>query len=76
MGLHAGSSQQSSHQMLIDGPQPADAHVPPKLMQHSGGGQRGSQPGEAPPCRLFGQLSHQQIESMRGRQHRQQMRAP
>jgi hypothetical protein len=25
---------------------------------------------------LFGQLCHEQIEGMRGRQHRQQMRAP
>jgi hypothetical protein len=62
--------------MLIDGAQPADTHVPPKLMEHPGGGQRVSQPGEASPRRLFGQLPHQQIEGMCGRQHCQQMGAP
>jgi len=62
--------------MLIDGPQPADAHMSPKLMEHPGGGQRVSQPGKVPPRRLFGQLGYEQIEWMRGRQHRQQMRAP
>jgi len=62
--------------MLVDGAQPAHAHGLPKLMQHPGGGQRVPQPGEAPPRGLFGQLRHKQIERMRGRQHRQQMRAP
>jgi hypothetical protein len=62
--------------MLVDGAQPAHAHSLPKLMEHAGRGQCGSQPGEAPPRGLLGQLSHEQIERMRGRQHRQQMRAP
>jgi len=62
--------------MLIDGAQPADAHGLPKLMEHTGRGQCGSQPGKAPPRGLFGELCHEQIERMRGRQHRQQMRAP
>jgi hypothetical protein len=62
--------------MLIDGPQPADPDRLPKLMEHPGRGQCGSQPGEAPPRGLFGQLPHQQIERMCGGQHRQQMRAP
>jgi hypothetical protein len=62
--------------MLVDGAQPTHAHDPPKLMEHTGRGQCGSQPGEAPPRGLLGQLRHKQIERMRGRQHRQQMRAP
>ena len=62
--------------MLIDRAQSADAHAAPKLMEHPGGGQRAPQPGEAPPRDLFGQLRHDQIERMRGGQHRQQMRAP
>ena len=62
--------------MLIDGAQATDAHALPELMEHPGGGQRVSQPGEAPPRRLFRQLCHEQIERMRGRQHRQQMGAP
>jgi len=62
--------------MLVDGAQPADAHGLPELMEHPGGGQRMPQPGKAPPRGLFGQLRHEQIERMRGRQHRQQMRAP
>jgi hypothetical protein len=62
--------------MLVDGAQPAHTHGLPKLMEHSGCGQCVSQPGEAPPRGLFGQLCHEQIERMRGRQHRQQMCAP
>jgi len=62
--------------MLVDGTQPAHAHRLPKLMEHPGGGQGAPQPGETPPRGLFGQLRHEQIERMRGRQHRQQMRAP
>jgi hypothetical protein len=62
--------------MLVDGTPPAHAHRLPKLMEHPGGGQGAPQPGETPPRRLFGQLRHEQIERMRGRQHRQQMRAP
>jgi len=62
--------------MLIDGPQSADAHGLPKLMQHPDGGQRVPQPGKTPPRGLFRQLRHEQIERMRGRQHRQQMRTP
>jgi len=62
--------------MLIDAPQPTHAHSLPKLMEHPGGGQRAPQPGEASPPRLLGQLRHQEIERMRGGQHRQQMRAP
>jgi hypothetical protein len=62
--------------MLIDGPQPADPDRLPKFMEHPRGGQGVSQTGEAPPRGLFGQLPHQQIERMRGGQHRQQMRAP
>lgn len=68
--------QQSSHQMLLDAPQATDADRLPKLMQHPGGGQRAPQPGETPPRRLFGQLRHDQIEGMRGRQHGQQMGPP
>jgi hypothetical protein len=62
--------------MLVDGAQPAHAHSLPKLMEHAGRGQYVAQSGEAPPRGLFRQLRHQQIERMRGRQHRQQMRAP
>jgi hypothetical protein len=62
--------------MLIDGSQPADPDRLPKLMEHPGAGQGVSQAGEPPPRGLFGQLPHQQIERMRGGQHRQQMRAP
>jgi hypothetical protein len=62
--------------MMIDGPQPGHAHGLSKLMEHAGRGQRAPQPGEAPPGGLFGQLRHEQIERMRRRQHRQQMRAP
>jgi hypothetical protein len=62
--------------MLVDGPQPVHTHRLSKLMEHPGRGQCGSQPGEAPPGGLFGQLRHEQIERMRGGQHRQQMRAP
>jgi hypothetical protein len=62
--------------MLIDGAQPAHAHGLSKLMEHAGRGQGGSQPGEAPPRGLLGQLGHEQVERMRGCQHRQQMRSP
>jgi hypothetical protein len=62
--------------MLIDGPQPVHAHGLAKLMEHPRRGQCAPQPGEAPPRGLFGQLGHEQIERMRGGQHRQQMRAP
>jgi hypothetical protein len=48
--------------MMIDGSQPVHAHGLPKLMEHPGRGQRGSQPDEAPPRGLFGQLCHEQIE--------------
>lgn len=68
--------QQSSHQMLLDAPQSADADQLPKLMEHPGGGQRAPQPGETPPRRLFRQLGHDEIEGMRGRQHGQQMGPP
>jgi hypothetical protein len=54
--------QQPSHQMLIDGPQPADTHLPPKLMEHPGGWQYAPQPCEAPPGGLFRQLGNQQVE--------------
>jgi hypothetical protein len=74
--LHSLPSQQSSHEMLIDVTQSAHAHPLPKLMQHPGGRQGAPQPGEAPPRGLFGQLRYHQIERMRGRQRRQQMRAP
>ena len=61
---------------MIDGPQPVHAHGLPKLMEHPGRGQCGAQPAEAPPRGLLGQLGHEQIERMRGCQHRQQVRAP
>lgn len=76
MGLQTLPSQQPPHQMLIDGAQCADSHALPKLMEHPGRGQRATQPGESSPRRLFRQLRHEQIERMRGGQHRQQMRAP
>jgi hypothetical protein len=62
--------------MAVDGAQAADAHAAPKLREHPCGGQGAPQPGEAPPGRLLGQLRHQQVERMRGGQHRQQMSAP
>ncbi len=62
MGLQSLSSQQPSHQMLIDGAQCADSHALPKLMEHPGSGQRAPQPGEASPRRLFRQLRHEEIE--------------
>ena len=68
--------QQPPHQMLIDAPQSTHARRLPKLMQHPGGGQRAPQPGEAPPRHLFGELRHEEIKRMRGRQRRQQMHAP
>jgi hypothetical protein len=76
MRLHPLSPHQTAHQMLIDGTQPVHAQTMPKLMQHPGGGQGVPQPGEAPPRGLFRQLGHDQIERMRGGQHRQQMRTP
>jgi len=54
--------------MLMDGAQPVHPQGLPKLMEHPGGGQRVPQPGEAPPRDLFGQLRHEEIERMRGRQ--------
>ena len=75
MGLQA-LPPPPSHQMLMDGSQYADAHALPKLREHPGRGQRATQPGETAPRRLFGQLRHEEIERMRGGQHRQQMRAP
>jgi hypothetical protein len=62
--------------MLVDVAQSAHAHRLTKLMEHPGGGQFATQPGKAPPDGLFGQLSHQEIERIRGSQCRQQMRAP
>jgi len=62
--------------MLIDVAQSAHARGLTKLMQHPGGGHRAPQPGEAPPCGLFRQLRREEIERMRGSQHRQQMGAP
>jgi hypothetical protein len=76
VGLDAVPMQQSSHQMLMDAPQSPDADPLPILMEHPGGGQRAPQPRETPPRRLFGQLRHDQIEGMRGSQHRQQMSPP
>ena len=62
--------------MLIDAAQSAHVHRLTKLMQHPGGGQRAPQPGEVPPRGLFGQLGREEVEGMRGSQHRQEMRAP
>jgi len=76
VGLQPRPPQQALDQMLVDGAQPAHTHGLPKLMEHPGRGQCAPQPGETPPRGLLGQLRHEQIERMRGRQHRQQMRAP
>jgi hypothetical protein len=76
MRLHTSAAYEPSHQMPIDGPQPVDAGLPPKLVEHPGGRQHAAQPGEVPPGGLLRQLGHHQIERMRGRQHCQQMRAP
>jgi hypothetical protein len=57
--------------MMIDGPPPGHAHGLAQLMEHPGRGQCAPQPGETPPRGLLGQLRHEQIERMRGRQHRQ-----
>jgi len=65
MGLQARPPQQAPHQILVDGAQSAHTHGLPKLMEHSGGGQRAPQPGEVPPRGLLGQLHHEQIERMR-----------
>jgi len=62
--------------MLIDAAQSTHTHGLTKLMEHPGGGRPAPQPGETLPRGLFGQLRHQQIERMRGRQRRQQVRAP
>lgn len=45
-------------------------------MKHPSRGQRATQPGEASPRSLFWELRQEEIERMRGGQHRQQMRAP
>jgi len=76
VGLHALPMQQPPHEMLIDVAQSAHAHSLTKLRQHPGGGQCAPQPGETPPRGLFGQLRRDEIERMRGSQHRQQMGAP
>jgi hypothetical protein len=76
VGLDTLPTQQPSHQMLIDLPQSAHAHLAAKLMQHPRRRPHAPQPGEPPPSGLFGQLRHDQIERMRGRQSRQQMHAP
>jgi hypothetical protein len=62
--------------MTVDGSQPVHTHRLSKLIEHPDRGQCAPQPGETPPRGLLGQLCHEQIERMRGRQHRQQMRAP
>jgi hypothetical protein len=48
--------------MMIDGSQPGHAHGLSKLMEHPGRWQCASQPGEAPPRGLLGQLRHEQIK--------------
>jgi hypothetical protein len=70
------AAQQSLQQMLIDPAQTADRDLLPKLVQHPHPGPVTAQPAEPTPCRLFGQLGHDQIERMRRSQQRQQMRAP
>jgi hypothetical protein len=74
--LHSLPPQQPPDQMPVDGAQCTHAQGLPKLVEHPGGGQRASQPGEAPPGGLLGQLCHEEVERMGRGQDRQQMRAP
>jgi hypothetical protein len=68
--------QQPPQQMLIDPPQPANADLLAKLMEHPCGRHLAAQPGETPPHGLLRQLRHQQVQRMGRSQHRQQMDAP
>ena len=74
--LHTMTAQQSFQQMLIDATQATHSDSLAKLVQHSHPGPMATQPTEAAPRRLFGQLRHHQIEGMGGSQQRQQMRPP
>lgn len=76
MGLHTLATEQSPQQMLIDPPQPANAHLLAKLMQHARHRSFATQSGKPSPHWLFGQLGHEQVQGVGGGQHRQQMRTP
>jgi len=74
--LHTLAAEQPLQQVLIDPAQSAHPDPLPKLMQHPHARPIPTQPAEASPGGLFGQLSHHQIERMRRGQERQQMHAP
>jgi len=76
MGLHSLATEQTPQQMLVDPPQPADAHLLAKLMQHARRRSLTTQLGKPPPDGLFGQLCHEQVHGVGGGQHCQQMRPP
>jgi len=52
--LYTLASKQSLQQMLIDPTQPAQADLPPKLVQHPHPGPVPTQPAETPPNGLLG----------------------
>jgi hypothetical protein len=74
--LASATDQQSSDQVLIDPAQSAHAEGATEFVQHARSGALPAQAGKAPPPRLFGQLSDEQVEGMGGSQQRQQMGAP
>jgi hypothetical protein len=62
--------------MLIDPAQPAHPDLLTKLLQHPYPRPMPTQPAEAPPSSLFGQLRHHQVDRMGRGQQSQQMYAP
>jgi hypothetical protein len=68
--------QQPAQQVLVDPPQPTHANLLAELPEHPRRWKLSSQPGEASPGGLFGQLRHDQVQGVGGGQHRQQMHAP
>jgi hypothetical protein len=62
--------------MLIDPAQPAHPDLLTKLLQHPHPRPMPTQPAEAPPSSLFGQLRHHQVERVGRGQQCQQMRTP
>jgi hypothetical protein len=63
--LTALAAEQLAQQMLIDLAQSAHAQSLPKLMEHTHARPMPTQSAEASPGRLFGKLSHHQVERMR-----------
>jgi hypothetical protein len=76
MRLHTLTPEQSLQQMLVDPAQTAHPDLLTKLLQHPHSRPMPTQPAEAPPSSLFGQLRHHQVERMSRGQQSQQMHAP